>query len=654
MDRRIEDLQLSVRSTNALLNAGIKTVAQLLEQSEQNLRAIDNLGEKSVREILVLIGMLKFYNQQNEWSCVLYRGLDNLIYEDIPLKRLGLPLYLEARLKKNKFRTVGDVDKVELSELFKIEALGKTGIERINRMLCASRVNVRVKVPSKKQQLPDLCVRICKELKEHPYINIPRQLLAPYLILDQLVYTIMKEGGYNPSKGKEEELRIIEVIYRNEVLSSMIKVGLKQMVSKGFTGKTIEYLNEHMPLHMQEAGIIKKLIEKMVVSKLLSITPQGKVVPRLMTVMEFVESLNLQKKDRTGLRDKGYLMGKLMGKTLDSLGKEDGLTRERVRQIIDVLLASRPPLAEDRYREVFEAYNFSKKDFMIGFNEPGETYEYLKIAYNHGEKDVRELAKDKRFPLEFRKCGVRMLKQDVIVINKEQIRKKRMELMKYYIRKNCPKAILFDTFSHGYAKFLKSQGLDDNRRYEINDLSFKNSIRDSRYVLWKLRRRFRYYDIDGHDFTKMLRVLNLSQYKNVEYSAQKFFTAYPEVMKEYDIDDEYELHNLLKKLLGERKGVDIHFRRMPIIKFGHADRGQQVFDVLKKIGPCTVNELAQEYEKEYGVSYRVFRASYMRELTHNRSFSSEARNLLIMSKRGKKPRRSYHEDNQENIRDFSF
>ena len=131
MDRRIEDLQLSVRSTNALLNAGIKTVAQLLEQSEQNLRAIDNLGEKSVREILVLIGMLKFYNQQNEWSCVLYRGLDNLIYEDIPLKRLGLPLYLEARLKKNKFRTVGDVDKVELSELFKIEALGKTGIERI-------------------------------------------------------------------------------------------------------------------------------------------------------------------------------------------------------------------------------------------------------------------------------------------------------------------------------------------------------------------------------------------------------------------------------------------------------------------------------------------------------------------------------------------
>ena len=91
MDRRIEDLQLSVRSTNALLNAGIKTVAQLLEQSEQNLRAIDNLGEKSVREILVLIGMLKFYNQQNEWSCVLYRGLDNLIYEDIPLKRLGLP-----------------------------------------------------------------------------------------------------------------------------------------------------------------------------------------------------------------------------------------------------------------------------------------------------------------------------------------------------------------------------------------------------------------------------------------------------------------------------------------------------------------------------------------------------------------------------------
>lgn len=48
----IDDLHLTVRSTNALRRAQIETVSQLTELSESELRNINSLGEKSVREII--------------------------------------------------------------------------------------------------------------------------------------------------------------------------------------------------------------------------------------------------------------------------------------------------------------------------------------------------------------------------------------------------------------------------------------------------------------------------------------------------------------------------------------------------------------------------------------------------------------------------
>ena len=48
----IEQLGLSVRSTNALHRKSIQTAGQMMELSEEELFAIRNLGQKSVSEIL--------------------------------------------------------------------------------------------------------------------------------------------------------------------------------------------------------------------------------------------------------------------------------------------------------------------------------------------------------------------------------------------------------------------------------------------------------------------------------------------------------------------------------------------------------------------------------------------------------------------------
>lgn len=55
----IHSLNLSVRSTNALINGGIKTILQLLEVDREVLSQIRNLGVKSINEILAKIGELE-------------------------------------------------------------------------------------------------------------------------------------------------------------------------------------------------------------------------------------------------------------------------------------------------------------------------------------------------------------------------------------------------------------------------------------------------------------------------------------------------------------------------------------------------------------------------------------------------------------------
>ena len=47
----IEDLDLSVRSYNCLKRAGIQTVEELVQKSEDEMMRVRNLGKKSLKEV---------------------------------------------------------------------------------------------------------------------------------------------------------------------------------------------------------------------------------------------------------------------------------------------------------------------------------------------------------------------------------------------------------------------------------------------------------------------------------------------------------------------------------------------------------------------------------------------------------------------------
>ena len=60
LEMTIEELDLSVRSFNCLKRAGIKTVADLLNKSEEDMMKVRNLGRKSLEEVVWKMASLGF------------------------------------------------------------------------------------------------------------------------------------------------------------------------------------------------------------------------------------------------------------------------------------------------------------------------------------------------------------------------------------------------------------------------------------------------------------------------------------------------------------------------------------------------------------------------------------------------------------------
>ena len=62
----IEELDLSVRSFNCLKRAGINTVEDLINESEEDMMKVRNLGRKSLDEVVAKLESLGFDLRKDE------------------------------------------------------------------------------------------------------------------------------------------------------------------------------------------------------------------------------------------------------------------------------------------------------------------------------------------------------------------------------------------------------------------------------------------------------------------------------------------------------------------------------------------------------------------------------------------------------------
>jgi hypothetical protein len=82
-------------------------------------------------------------------------------------------------------------------------------------------------------------------------------------------------------------------------------------------------------------------------------------------------------------------------------------------------------------------------------------------------------------------------------------------------------------------------------------------------------------------------------------------------MARYDLRDEYEVHNLLKKIHAENENHDLIFSRMPNIIFGTFDRDAAVKEILFALAPISQDDLAEAISQEYGTRADTIKANWL-------------------------------------------
>ena len=626
----IEKLNLSVRSINCLRCNNVKNVEQLLKLKEEDLISFRNLGSKSLYEIKEVISkilsgeietiksdiMLQYeYIDQEKTLLDLFLEIDRtvskvLIYDkniheykdDISIEELNLSVRSFNALSKTPYLSVKKILELKIDTFNKIKNLGKKSKDEI--------INKLIEV---------IDIVYSEETEENSVYNqIITDILDEYNECEVLVnINIMRENIYIALKRNNKIINLetdnekliynkdfLDYLYNIDYFNSLVKKYLTKLISSKERMITLASIKKNLPKHLQVSEIINQNLNDLIKEKQIEKYKDGYRI-YYQNLINYIDTLDDERK-------KYIFKSRLEGKTLNEIGEELNVTRERIRQIERKVIKEMPRIREDDYKIVFEKYDWSELLFIECYNETKLTYSYLNNKYIKGTLNIETILEDYDVDVDIRKRVERIIFKDYIIIGSSKIKKERSSILQYVLKTFCQEEVTYDELWDLYHMFLQDHGLDDNEEMLFTNRNIEAAAARNNRVLCKLRKKLRYYDTQQISSTEIIEVLGLNQLNNVEYSTLKFFRDYHDIMKLWDIRDEYELHNLMKKVITDDNEYNIKFNRMPNVEFGIADREMQVLDILLQSSPVDYKEISKIYEDIYGVRADTVQANLLK------------------------------------------
>ena len=325
--------------------------------------------------------------------------------------------------------------------------------------------------------------------------------------------------------------------------------------------------------------------------------------------------------------ERDIIIKRCNGVTLETIGEEYGITRERIRQKykkimkqlrrISSLQNGTNVFCEDYYVYLYTNYLLDKEFVVDYLSLPNEIMGYLANEYRMGSKSLDEALEDSSIDFQTKLKIQEYLNRNKILLDGILVERKRTIVEKFVLSRIAANEIKFEDFTVKYNAFLERNGIDfDEDLYYTENVirSRKNRFANSMHCLWKFGERLRYYPIEARDYTDILDALQLESFSNIQLSTLKFTEAFPEVMEEYDIRDHYELHNLLKKIADTYIEQEIHFGRQPTISFGEFDITNALMELLSELSPVSEEDFVNRIHEEYGYDHGTIRATYLQPL----------------------------------------
>ena len=295
----------------------------------------------------------------------------------------------------------------------------------------------------------------------------------------------------------------------------------------------------------------------------------------------------------TSDRNIKMILGRLSGDNLQVIGDRYGLTRERVRQIQIKTAKKMPLMYEDYFKEPYEYFRFSKKEFCSAFPSCEETgYEYLSIKYKKGDRDITSENVENYTGI-FAERMKAFFEEETIRKDKQTVSK--TEMVYRVLLSNSDRSMSMNEFEEEYYDYIERRNYP-RERLVINQRTVSNHLRNAKHIVFNKNNCVRYCEAEPRVIWK---TIDFSQYKNLIISTELIYRDYAEVMDELDIRDGYVIKSSIENW--DASAFAINCRRVPVIVMGDGSEERQAIQLLKEVSPIDFQAYYKAYEERFGV-----------------------------------------------------
>lgn len=385
----LDNLGLSGRTRNVLLRLGIRTLDDLRAVSIEELAQQRNIG-------LFVISEIKRVLSENESD--LASDTDEPLKKEINTKSPAEATYSEEQIDEMKqysitelklsqraskpllsshYETMDSLASLETEDLRKLKGLGPKAIEEI----IIKRDNwledngfARVNGGQQMLAISDDMEKLIKHLSHAIAPIVPMHWNKLYKIFSDENLLDELEMGMDEDSTSENYKKI----FSKPQFVTYLKVFWKKQLPDGLMAVTdcmerIESLNLSIPTQV--------LIDISLKAQVIFIHWDNYMLNRK-NFTDLYQGLGLPDE-----RTNAIILMKLSGANLQETGDHFGVTRERVRQIINRQIRNLPELFEDCFSQPYETFHLSKSEFLRLFPEiTSESYEYIAIRYKKGKQ----------------------------------------------------------------------------------------------------------------------------------------------------------------------------------------------------------------------------------------------------------------------------
>lgn len=618
-DIAVANLSLSVRSSNRIRRAGIHMLSDLLRKTIEDLAAIKNMGDKSVNEILATVSSYLQGELMIDTPLPTKEGdiqtksetVESMRLEELPLSLLSLSTRSTRALARSGYRYIHELADFALDDFKQIKNLGAKSAEEIYEA-----VQRFYKEYDEKSNIKDTPVL---EQANEPTVSweyIIPMIEAIRQECEQCGSEILlTECDHLLARAKKQDPMLIRFIHDSSDFFRIasVTVAIDKCITDGLSRHEIEGLSfveikEMFPESM-DLELFRERLTKLTENKAIKYTDRY-----FMYYPSFADILTESSDNRSAQ----IVIMRIQGMTLEEIaGELGGLTRERVRQIeakyLIKLYVRYGHMDEDKYKHLYLTYNLPKElmERYLGFSKATVYFLEYKYKGTKKKKPIEDVFADPEIPVSIKKSIEKYIYSKKIRIGNDFVDAKVYLIEEALFPIFCKETIAYSEFVERYNEFVLDNEKPDLIITEESKKTRMNKYAASDKILWTLNQRMRYYDTKVIDKVEFLHKLNLNQYHDIEISAKKLLDENLDLMEEYDIRNEYELHNLLKKILEPSDCPGLVLGRSPIMQFSNADRGKQVVDLLAQMTPISQYDFADAYSELYGVPSATVMANYI-------------------------------------------